>query len=29
MLNQNELVAITRILELNPLHAMMYKRWGL
>ena len=29
MLNQNEQVAITRILEINPIHAMMYKRWGL
>ena len=29
MLNRNEQAAITRILELNPIHAMMYKRWGL
>jgi len=28
-LNQNELAALTRILEPNPIHAMMYKRWGL
>lgn len=28
-LNQNELATLIRVLELNPIHAMMYKRWGL
>jgi formylmethanofuran dehydrogenase subunit C len=28
-LKQNELATLTRVLELNPIHAMMYKRWGL
>ncbi len=28
-LNQNELETLIRVLELNPIHAMMYKRWGL
>jgi formylmethanofuran dehydrogenase subunit C len=28
-LNQNELTTLTRVLEANPIHAMMYKRWGL
>jgi formylmethanofuran dehydrogenase subunit C len=29
LLNQNELATVARILELNPIHAMMYKRFGL
>lgn len=28
-LNQNELTNIARAMELNPIHAMMYRRWGL
>lgn len=28
-LNQNELEILIKVLELNPIHAMMYKRWGL
>lgn len=29
ILNQNELATLTRVLGQNPIHAMMYKRWGL
>ncbi len=28
-LNQSELATLTRVLETNPIHAMMYRRWGL
>ena len=28
-LNQNELATLIRVFELNPIHAMIYKRWGL
>lgn len=28
-LNQNELTNVARTMELNPIHAMMYRRWGL
>jgi hypothetical protein len=28
-LNQNELAIVARTMELNPIHAMMYRRWGL
>ncbi|VVB62895.1 Uncharacterised protein [uncultured archaeon] len=28
-LNQNELATLIRVFELNPIHALIYKRWGL
>jgi formylmethanofuran dehydrogenase subunit C len=28
-LNQVELAMLTKVLETNPIHAMMYRRWGL
>jgi len=29
MLNHNELATVARTLKLNPIHAMVYRRWGL